>query len=150
MTAVTIDPARVLCGCGCGQPAPLAQKNNARLGHVKGQPLARITGHNKRGTSDLTRHVQADHGYRTPCWDWTGSVGRKGYGAVQVDGIKKNAHRAVYEATHGILPRSIHLDHLCRNKLCVNPEHMEPVTPLENETRKRAALVIRMVELTDA
>nr|WP_281409826.1 HNH endonuclease signature motif containing protein [Methylobacterium sp. BTF04] len=102
--------------------------------------------------ADLSRYSEADHGYNTLCWDWAGAPSRKGYGTTQVDGIKKNAHRAVYEAENGKLPRDLHLDHLCRNKLCVRPSHMEPVTPLENERRKRAALalVVRMIELEDA
>jgi len=141
-----------MCACGCGLPAPLAQRNNARLGHAKGKALPRISGHNKKGTSDLSRYQLTDHGYITMCWDWSGTINHKGYGAVQVSKIKKNAHRALYEAVHGRVSSKLHIDHLCRNKLCVNPGHMEVVTPAENERRKRLCLKLieRMIDARDA
>jgi HNH endonuclease len=116
------------CSCGCGQPAPLAQRSNARLGHEKGKPLMFISGHNKRNTTDLTRYQILENG----CWLWLGSKSRKGYGRAQVSGEHTGAHRAIYEAKHGSLPRNVHLDHVCRNTSCVNPAHLEPKSPSEN------------------
>lgn len=133
------------CSCGCGLPAPLAQRTNARLGHVKGEPLPFVSGHNKRGTTRLDRYRVLASG----CWEWLGSRSRKGYGRAQVAGEHTPAHRAVYEATHGVrLPEDLHLDHLCRNVWCVNPAHLEAVSPAEN--RRRQTIARRMVDPSQA
>lgn len=70
------------------------------------------------------------------CWLWTGRTGRYDYGTVGAFG-KKNvmAHRAVWLVLVGPIPEGMHLDHLCRVPLCVNPDHLEPVTPAENNRR---------------
>lgn len=78
-------------------------------------------------------------GLSTPCWCWTGQKNWKGYGEIgqmvrgQRFGLK--VHRVVYEALVGPIPTGHHLDHLCEVKECVNPLHLEPVTPLENNWR---------------
>lgn len=78
-----------------------------------------------------------DRGYRTPCWIWRGFK-VKGYGRVAVHGRKVVAHRAVYEEVVGPIPDGYVVDHLCEQPACVNPEHLEPVTRLENCRRGRA------------
>ena len=77
------------------------------------------------------------------CWLWTGKLLPNGYGNVST-GPKgatssTTAHRAVYEAFVGPISEGLQLDHLCRNRRCVNPAHMEPVTAAENVRRARAA-----------
>ena len=67
------------------------------------------------------------------CWLWTGSLSKKGYGRL----AGKYAHRLVWESLVGPLNGS-HLDHRCLNKPCVNPDHLEPVTPRENWRRGQA------------
>lgn len=69
------------------------------------------------------------------CWEWTGTIGIYGYGKIYIDGKHKRAHRAVYEALVGEIPEGLVLDHLCEVKSCVNPIHLEPVTPKENILR---------------
>ncbi|MFI1562215.1 HNH endonuclease [Streptomyces sp. NPDC020490] len=69
------------------------------------------------------------------CWVWTGSVESKGYGAPTINGAKRPAHRVAYEDLVGPIPEGLHLDHLCRVRRCVNPEHLEPVTSRENALR---------------
>jgi hypothetical protein len=71
----------------------------------------------------------------TGCWIWQRYVDEHGYGRAPKKGIMRPAHRVLYERFVAPVPAHLHLDHLCRNTLCVNPEHMEPVTPAENVRR---------------
>lgn len=71
----------------------------------------------------------------TPCWDWPLATNEAGYGVMQVNGISKRAHREIYERVIGTIPDDMVLDHLCRNRSCVNPLHLEPVTLEENILR---------------
>lgn len=68
------------------------------------------------------------------CWVWTGAR-TYGYGRVMVEGRSALVHRWVYENLVDDIPEGHHLDHLCRNKPCCNPDHLEVVTPLENTRR---------------
>lgn len=82
------------------------------------------------------RYVVADSG----CWEWIGSRWqRNGYGMVRLRVGKRNrgtcAHRASWIAHRGAIPDNLQIDHLCRNRKCVNPEHLEPVTGQENIRR---------------
>ncbi len=68
------------------------------------------------------------------CWEWAGTHSR-GYGMAWRDGRMQGAHRVVYEALVGPMPEGKQLDHLCRNRGCVNPAHVEPVGQHENMAR---------------
>ena len=79
---------------------------------------------------------------RTGCWEWTGTCQPNGYSAFFVDGRLLRGHRWSYEHFIGPIPDGLQIDHLCRNRRCVNPEHLEPVTARENTRRAmRAACV---------
>ena len=70
------------------------------------------------------------------CWEWQGAKNvTHGYGKIQVNKRTHNAHRIIYEVLVGPIPDGLVVDHLCRNKLCVNPDHLEPVTWAENIRR---------------
>lgn len=71
----------------------------------------------------------------TGCWIWNASQLPGGYGCFHNPGGSRVAHRAAYEALVGPVPNGFELDHLCRERLCVNPEHLEPVTHAENMAR---------------
>ncbi len=70
------------------------------------------------------------------CWRWRGSKNSLGYGkAYAGENRYRSAHRVAYELARGPIPAGLQLDHLCRNRLCVNPLHLEPVTQKENILR---------------
>lgn len=73
------------------------------------------------------------------CWEFTGCKVKGGYGRLWCRGRQVMAHRAAYEEFVGPIPAGMHLDHICRNTSCVNPDHLEPVTQAENNRRMREA-----------
>lgn len=72
------------------------------------------------------------------CWVWTAALDRDGYGRVWTGERRTFAHRASYEAHVGSIPDGLQLDHLCRNRACCNPEHLEPVTAQVNQHRSES------------
>ena len=81
------------------------------------------------------RHPSDSH-----CWVWTAALGKNGYGKYCVSPGMALAHRVAYQLanpTDNII--GVSLDHLCRNRNCVNPDHLEPVTTQENTSRGRSA-----------
>lgn len=91
----------------------------------------------KRIRNDDTARFWSKVSKGNGCWEWVGTVSnRHGYGYfhVQVAGksVKVQAHRRSYELTVGPIPDGLVLDHLCRNRSCVNPAHLRPISNREN------------------
>ncbi len=108
-----------------------------------GDPLK---GGPRQGRSDserfealLTRNGDSD------CWEWVGTLNASGYGRFRFRGSGAYlAHRASYEMHVGEIPDGLVIDHLCRNRSCVNPDHLEPVTDRENLIRGESVVAVGM------
>lgn len=87
------------------------------------------TENSQAGTSRQPQHTP------TKCIEWTGAIDGDGYGRKLIGGKWKLAHRLEYEKKNGLIPQRMVIDHLCRNRRCVNPEHMEVVTSAQNTRR---------------
>lgn len=74
----------------------------------------------------------------TGCWLWTGAKNTLGYARFWFRGKNVRAHRLSYQHFKGEIEKNLEVDHLCQNESCVNPEHLEVVTGLENLKRKWA------------
>lgn len=133
-----------LCQCGCGKTTTIAAQTDRKLGHIKGQPKRFVQGH--RRTAPLNERfwlrvnkngpVPNNRSDLGPCWIWIGSLNDQEYGIfLDDDGKDVRAHRQCYEMVKGPIPDGHQLDHLCRVRPCVNPDHLEAVTPTVNKLR---------------
>lgn len=112
-------------------------------GWIKGQPLFIIHGH-MGGPPEApweSLYEERDGGYKTLCRFWKGSKDVAGYGRTRWRGDGMQAHVRAWRMFRGDIPPGLELDHLCGNPWCVNEEHLEPVTHLENIRRGRGPKV---------
>jgi hypothetical protein len=80
----------------------------------------------------IMNHVQEDE---NGCWNWMISKGGGGYATTKINNVTVRIHRIIYEHYKGKIPPDLELDHLCRNRACINPEHLEAVSHRENAVR---------------
>jgi HNH endonuclease len=105
-------------------------------------------GHPKNPDGPPSRELLADRvqaGYiedANGCWIWQGYVNDSGYGVIKIRPHRIRAHRASWEALVGPIPDGLEIDHLCRVRRCVNPEHLEPVPHRVNALRGMAPAVV--------
>ena len=94
-----------------------------------------------RKPKSLAERLAARTERRGDCLVLTSSILSNGYGSIRADApSRKNlkAHRVAYELKYGAIPDGLVIDHMCRNRSCVNPEHLRPVTKKQNsENRSR-------------
>ena len=121
------------CQCGCGADTAIAKKTISAKGMVKGQPVRYLRGH----AGSWREHGGYAIEPTTGCWVWQRSASLNGYGQVWHEGRLQRAHRVFYQLYVGPIPDGLQIDHRCGNKRCVNPDHLDAVTALENTHRSR-------------
>jgi len=129
------DDARVYSRLGVGFGVWSGYRDHARGGIVSDRPLSASSLNDLLICERLPYFWERVDRRSDGCWGWTGAKTQKGYGYLKVDGKFFRAHRFSYLALVGPIPEGTELDHLCRVKECVNPEHLEAVSHRENVLR---------------
>lgn len=135
------------CFCKCGESTTPAPRSAFKDGMLIGFPQRFCRGHQNIGVSqqkprdfDESYYTVKPMGYKTDCWVWNKAL-RDGYAMFRVNSVTQGVHRWTYEKFKGTIPEGFEVDHLCRVRSCVNPEHLEAVTKEENIRRGNSAKI---------
>ncbi len=129
---------KFLCKCDCGNYREYTRWHFEE-GKVKSCGCRRGAFVKLNRTTPLKDRFFMQVRKTTHCWIFTGHVDQFGYGAIRVNRTMVKAHRVSYELAHGAIDHNLQIDHLCMNKSCVNPKHLELVTRAVNIRRANAA-----------
>lgn len=118
------------------------------------RPLTMEEVHKYSVTTRLVEKIEVDRSNPDGCWIWTGAIDHYGYGVFKLHGSSNRvikAHNAVFTHEEGEIPAGFELDHLCLNKVCVRPSHLDIVTRSENIRRqwvhRKAAKAAELAEV---
>lgn len=134
---------KALCKCACGTERAVhfysLQRDSQSCGCLK----IEIRRKSSAQPTHIRERLEAGSvSVSNGCIEWMLTRDRDGYGMIKVGGKMRGAHRVAYEIHKREIPEGLQLDHLCRNRACINPEHLEPVTNRENQMRGRAPGVL--------
>ena len=121
---------KVTCACGCGKPVTV----------FRGRPRTYRHGHNpipfpsweKRFWAKVNKNGPIATARLGRCWQWTGGTKGKGYAEFHFEGRGHSAHRFLWIATRGPIPKGMDVHHKCNNRRCVRLSHLEVLTHAKN------------------
>ena len=123
-----------LCACGCGEPTARIEVTNRSMGRIAGEYNRYVKGHNPR---KVVQPYEVDP--ETGCWVWQRGRTGDGYGALTRNYKTLAAHVVSYEEHVGSVPEGFHVHHRCENPPCVNPAHLEALSPKGHAKTKNFA-----------
>lgn len=126
-----------VCQCGCGQRTRIAKYTRSSAGWKRGMPIRFVMNHDKR---KLGPKWKVDK--ETGCWNWLGFINRKGYGTLN----GRMAHKVLWEKKNGPTPEGHTIDHTCRNRRCVNLDHLEAV-PHKVNCHRGAQTILQDIDI---